>query len=113
MTFPVHYDNKERKYTMSQGQPKPGMKRVSYIEDNLTHKALDIMAAAKDTNLSALIREATAEFLVRNDPGGDLRKVAKSLTGALSDDRAERAGELVDEETQRALAKVLGKLKKK
>ena len=89
------------------------MKRVSYIEENATYKALDIMAAAKDTNLSALVREATAEYLVKHDQGGDLRKIAKTLSAALPDERQERAGEVVDEDTQRALAKVLGKLRNK
>ena len=97
---------------MSQGNPRPGMKRVSYIEENATYKALDIMAAAKDTNLSALVREATAEYLVKHDRGGELRKIAESLAAALPDEKKERAGEVVDESTQRALAKVLGKLRK-
>lgn len=97
---------------MSQGNPRPGMKRVSYIEEQATYKALDIMAAAKDTNLSALVREATTEYLVKHDRGGELRKIAESLTAALPDEKNERAGEVVDENTQRALAKVLGKLRK-
>lgn len=98
---------------MSQGQPRPGMKRVSYIEENATYKALDIMAAAKDTNLSSLVREATAEYLVKHDQGGDLRRIAQTLSAALPDDKGERMEEVVDEETQRALAKVLGKLRNK
>jgi len=89
------------------------MKRVSYIEENATYKALDIMAAAKDTNLSSLVREATAEYLVKHDQGGDLRRIAQTLSAALPDDKGERMGEVVDEETQRALAKVLGKLRNK
>jgi hypothetical protein len=98
---------------MSQGQPKPGMRRVSYIEENATYKALDIMAAAKDTNLSALVREATAEYLAKHDTDGDLRKIAQTLATNLSDDKSERMQDVVDEDTQRALAKVLGKLRKK
>jgi hypothetical protein len=89
------------------------MKRVSYIEENATYKALDIMAAAKDTNLSSLVREATAEYLVKHDQGGDLRRIAQTLSAALPDDKGERMEEVVDEETQRALAKVLGKLRNK
>lgn len=98
---------------MSQGNPRPGMKRVSYIEENATYKALDIMAAARDTNLSALVREATAEYLIKHDRGGELRKIAGTLTAVLPDEREERAGEIVSEETQRALAKVLEKLRNK
>jgi hypothetical protein len=98
---------------MSQGKPKPGMRRVSYIEENATYKALDIMAAAKDTNLSALVREATAEYLAKHDTDGDLRKIAQTLATNLSDDKSERMQDVVDEDTQRALAKVLGKLRKK
>jgi hypothetical protein len=89
------------------------MKRVSYIEENATYKALDIMAAAKDTNLSALVRDATAEYLVKHDTGGALRRVADSLTAALPDEKGERTGEVIDEDTQRALAKVLEKFRKK
>ncbi len=89
------------------------MRRVSYIEENATYKALDIMAAAKDTNLSALVREATAEYLAKHDTDGDLRKIAQTLATNLSDDKSERMQDVVDEDTQRALAKVLGKLRKK
>lgn len=98
---------------MSTGKLRPGTKRVSYIEDIPTYKALDILAAAKDTNLSSLVREATAEYLTKNDPGGDLRKISQSLTAALPDDKAARPAEDIDEETQRALAKVLVKFRKK
>lgn len=98
---------------MSTGKLRPGTKRVSYIEDIPTYKALDIMAAAKDTNLSSLVREATAEYLAKNDPGGDLRKISQNLTAALPDDKASRPAEDIDEETQRALAKVLVKFRKK
>lgn len=97
---------------MSTGKLRPGTKRVSYIEDIPTYKALDIMAAAKDTNLSSLIREATAEYLTKNDPGGDLRKISKNLTAALPDDKSSRPAEDIDSETQRALAKVLAKFRK-
>ena len=98
---------------MSTGKLRPGTKRVSYIEDVPTYKALDIMAAAKDTNLSSLIREATAEYLAKNDPGGDLRKISQNLTAALPDEKTARPGEDLDEATQRALAKVLTKFRKK
>lgn len=98
---------------MSTGKLRPGTKRVSYIEDIPTYKALDILAAAKDTNLSSLVREATAEYLTKNDPGGDLRKISQSLTAALPDEKEARPGEDIDEETQRALAKVLVKFRKK
>lgn len=98
---------------MPTGTLRPGTKRVSYIEETPTYKALDIMAAARDTNLSAIIREATAEYLAKHDPGGDLRKVSGSLTAALSDEKSERAGEEVDEKTQKALIKVLGRLRQK
>lgn len=98
---------------MSTGKLRPGTKRVSYIEDTSTYKALDILAAAKDTNLSSLIREATAEYLTKNDPGGELRRVSKSITAALPDAKSERPGEEIDEETQRALAKILTKFRKK
>lgn len=98
---------------MSTGKLREGTKRVSYIEDIPTYKALDILAAAKDTNLSALIREATADYLKKNDPGGELRRISQNITAALPDEKEARPGEEIDEETQRALAKVLTKFRKK
>lgn len=98
---------------MSTGKLRPGTKRVSYIEDIPTYKSLDIMAAARDTNLSALIREATAEYLTKHDPKGELRKVSNALTSVLPDEKSQRAGEEIDEDTQRALAKVLTRIRKK
>jgi hypothetical protein len=86
---------------------------VSYIEDTPTYKALDIMAAARDTNLSAVIREATEEYLVKHDKSGDLRRISGTLAASLPDDRSERAGEEIDPETQKALARVIGQLRKK
>jgi len=98
---------------MSTGKLRPGTKRVSYIEDIPTYKALDILAAAKDTNLSSLVREATADYLTKNDPGGELRRISKSITAALPDEKEARPGEEIDEEVQRALAKVLTRFRKK
>jgi len=97
---------------MSTGQLRAGTKRVSYIEDTPTYKALDIMAAARDTNLSAVIREATEEYLVKHDLSGDLRKISGTLAASLPDERSERAGEEIDLETQKALARVIGQLRK-
>jgi predicted DNA-binding ribbon-helix-helix protein len=103
---------------MSTGQPKPtgklreGTKRVSYIEETPTYKALDIMAAARDTNLSAVIREATEEYLIKHDRSGDLRRISGTLLAALPDERSERAGEEIDPETQKALARVIGQIRK-
>jgi len=96
---------------MATGKLREGTKRVSYIEETVTYKALDIMAAARDTNLSAIVRAATEEYLKKNDPSGELRKVSKTLNSALSDERTERAGEAVDEETQRDLIKVITRLR--
>ena len=97
---------------MGTGKLRAGTKRVSYIEDIPTYKALDILAAAKDTNLSAIIREATAEYLVKNDPGGELRKISSSITAALPDERSKRAGETIDDETQKRLIKIIGRFRK-
>lgn len=97
---------------MSQGKLRPGTKRVSYIEDIPTYKALDILAAAKDANLSSLVREATAEYLVKNDPGGELRKIAKNITAALPDEKEARPGETIDSEVQKDLARVLARIRK-
>jgi len=98
---------------MSTGKLRPGTKRVSYIEDIPTYKALDILAAAKDTNLSSLVREATAEYLAKNDPGGELRKISQSITAALPDEKEARPGEEIDVETQKDLARFLARIRKK
>ena len=97
---------------MSTGKLRPGTKRVSYIEDIPTYKALDILAAAKDTNLSSLVREATAEYLAKNDPGGELRRISQSITAALPDEKEARPGEEIDVETQKDLARVLARIRK-
>jgi hypothetical protein len=97
---------------MSTGKLRPGTKRVSYIEDIPTYKALDILAAAKDTNLSSLVREATAEYLAKNDPGGELRRISQKITAALPDEKEARPGEEIDVETQKDLARVLARIRK-
>lgn len=98
---------------MSTGKLREGTKRVSYIEDTATYKALDILAAAKDTNLSALIREATADYLKKNDPGGELRRISQSISATLPDEKEARPGEEIDNETQKDLARFLARLRKK
>ena len=85
---------------------------MSYIENIPTYKALDIMAAAQDTNLSAIIREATESYLDKHDPKGELRQVSDSLTRSMSDERSERAGDEIDEDTQKKLAKIIGRFRK-
>lgn len=97
---------------MGTGKLRDGTKRVSYIEEIPTYKALDILAAAKDTNLSAIIREATADYLAKNDPTGELRKVSDSMAGAFSDEKSQRAGETIDDETQKTLIKIIGRIRK-
>jgi hypothetical protein len=91
---------------------KEGTKRVSYVESVTTHKALDILAAAKDSNMSAILREATESYLAKHDPNGELQKVAAVLRAKLSDDRTSRPEEEIDRETQAALARVVAKLRK-
>ena len=98
---------------MSTGKLRVGTKRVSYIENTATYKALDILAAARDTNLSAVIREGTEQYLAKHDISGDLRKISGTLSASLPDERSERAGEEIDPETQKALARVIAQHKKK
>jgi predicted transcriptional regulator len=93
------------------GQLRQGTIRVSYVEDKTTATALDILATAKQTNKSALLREATAEFLAKADPNREIMKLAKQLANALPDDSKDRAKADLDPDLQADVAKLLRKLK--
>jgi hypothetical protein len=93
-------------------QLKAGSHRVSYVEEVSTSKALGILAAAKGCTISALIREANLDYLKKEDPTGEILKIAKTVGKTLSDSATERVGESFDKETTQALAKILKKFKK-
>lgn len=91
---------------------KAGTLRVSYVEDEITNRALGILAAAQGVTISALVREATNDFLKKRDPENSLRKVASDLRQAGSDTAEERAKDGIDPETAKAVGKLLKKFGK-
>jgi hypothetical protein len=93
-------------------QLKSGTRRLSYIESRETAKALDVLAAAKSTNVSALIREATSKYLKEVDRDGSIRKIANDLVAQLPDDADERATANLPEETLAELAGIMRKLRR-
>ena len=93
-------------------QLKQGTRRLSYIESRETAKALDVLAAAKSTNVSALIREATAKYLKEVDRDGSIRKIANELVVQLPDDADERATANLPEDTLAELAAIMRKLRR-
>lgn len=93
-------------------QLKPGTRRLSYIEDRVNAKALDVLAAAQSTNVSALIRQATEKFLHDVDKDGSIRKVALDIANQLPDDADERATANLSPSTLEALTAVMKKIRK-
>ena len=93
-------------------QLKPGTRRLSYVEDRLAAKALDILAAAKNTNVSALIREATKDYLHKIDPDKAIRQLAINITSELPDDADARAQVTLDSKTLESLASVMKRIRK-
>jgi hypothetical protein len=65
--------------TTKHGRLKAGTERVSYVESKMTSSALRLLAAAKQTNVSSLIREATSAYLAAEDPDKTLSRVAEEL----------------------------------
>jgi len=98
--------------TTKHGRLKPGTERVSYVESKKTSSALRLLAAAKQTNVSSLIREATASFLTKEDPDKTLARVAEELAVYKADTKEERAAESLDPTMQKAIASLLRKHRK-
>lgn len=94
-------------------QLKQGTIRTSYVESKVTSTALDILATAKGTNKSALVREATAAYLAKHDPGNEIMRLSASLVSSLPDDAEERATAEMDPALQAEVAKILGRLRAK
>jgi hypothetical protein len=91
------------------GRLKPGTERVSYVESKKSSSALRLLAAAKQTNVSSLLREATARYLADEDKDGTLSRVAEELAVYKADSKEERAAESMDPEMQKAIATLLRK----
>jgi len=94
------------------GRLRPGTERVSYVESKKTSAALRLLAAAKQTNTSSLIREATARYLTQEDPDQTLSRVAEELAVYKADSKEKRAADSLDPEMQKAIAALLRKHRK-
>jgi hypothetical protein len=95
--------------TIKHGRLKPGTERVSYVESKKTSSALRLLAAAKQTNVSSLIREATAAYLTKEDSDGMLSRVAEELAVYKADSKEERAADTLDPQMQKTIAALLRK----
>jgi hypothetical protein len=93
--------------TTKHGRLKPGTERVSYVENKKTSSALRLLAAAKQTNVSSLIREATSRYLTTEDQDGTLSRVAEELAVYKADTQVERAADTLDPQMQKAIAALL------
>lgn len=98
--------------TTKHGRLKAGTERVSYVESKTSSSALRLLAAAKQTNVSSLIREATAQYLKQEDPDKTLMRVAEELAVYKADSKEERASDSLDPEMQKAIASLLRKHRK-
>jgi hypothetical protein len=98
--------------TTKQGRLKAGTERVSYVENKRTSSALRLLAAAKQTNVSSLIREATSRYLTAEDQDGTLSRVAEELAVYKADTQVERAADSLDPEMQKTIANLIRKHRK-
>jgi hypothetical protein len=95
--------------TTKHGRLKAGTERVSYVESKMTSSALRLLAAAKQTNVSSLIREATSAYLAAEDKDGTLSRVAEELAVYKADTKEERAADSLDPQMQKTIAALLRK----
>jgi hypothetical protein len=78
---------------------KVGTLRVSYVENQPINRAISILASVKGVTISSLIREATEQYLVREDPEGAILKAAKELVEAQSESVNQRVTEPLSPES--------------
>jgi len=88
---------------------KAGTLRVSYVENQAINRAISILATVKGVTISSLIREATEQYLVREDPNGAILKTAKELVAGQSESVDQRVTEPVNPEV---IAKLTALIKK-
>jgi hypothetical protein len=88
---------------------KAGTLRVSYVESIAINRAISILASVKGVTISSLIREATEQYLVREDPEGAILKAAKELVAGQSESVDQRVTEPVNPEV---IAKLTALIKK-
>ena len=86
---------------------KAGTLRVSYVESQAMNRAISILATAKGVTISSLIRQATEQFLMREDPKGDILKTAKKLVEAQSESVDQRVTEPLTPESIAQIAALI------
>jgi hypothetical protein len=89
---------------------KAGTLRVSYVENQAINRAISILATVKGVTISSLIREATEQYLTREDPKGAILKAAKELVAGQSESVDQRVTEPVDPEVIAKLTALIKKL---
>ena len=108
--------NNNRRLQENKNMPnklKTGTERVSYIESASVKKALYLLSSIKSVTISEIIREATNDYLKKQDPDGELTMAAHNISSTESDDREDRAAQEVDPETLKAITGLMKKFKKK
>ena len=88
---------------------KAGTLRASYVENQAINRAISILATVKGVTISSLIREATEQYLVREDPSGAILKAAKELVAMQPESVDQRVTEPVNPEV---IAKLTALIKK-
>jgi hypothetical protein len=88
---------------------KVGTLRVSYVESNAINRAISILAKVRGVTISALIREATEQYLMREDPTGEILKSARELVATQSESVDQRAK---DQLTPESIAQIGALMKK-
>ena len=78
---------------------KAGTLRVSYVENQAINRAISILATLKGVTISALIREATEQYLARKDPNGAILKAAMELVAGQSESVDQRVTEPLSPES--------------
>ena len=89
---------------------KAGTLRVSYVESIAINRAISILASVKGVTISSLIREATEQYLTREDPNGAILKAAKELVAGQSESVDQRVTEPVNPEVIAKLTALVKKL---
>ena len=75
-----------------------GSGRSSYIIDSINREAMNFLKSAKGYSFSDVARAAIAYRIALEDSGNSLREVSAELVQSQSDDRAERASDLLSRE---------------
>ena len=79
------------------------------MENQAINRAISILASVKGVTISSLIREATEQYLVREDPNGAILKTAKELVAGQSESVDQRVTEPLNPEV---IAKLTALIKK-